>query len=137
MLECHPGYKGFYPTPDAIILKGGVDLGFTVERAKFTAHFMGASSLIAGEKRPWAEGCGPALKKLKRHLLSLETVELTVHRKVTSYPTVNSRAVRNRKGDVQSVKYIESELHYESYDFELAGFKFNVGQILNGKSRDL
>ncbi len=137
LISCRPGYKGFYPTPDVISIKGGVELGFSMDQRNFTAYHMGMSSLKAGEKRPYAEGCGPAMEQLKKQIESQETVEITVHRRVVSYPSVDSRVYRNRKGDVQHVKYVESELHYESYRFELAGFKFQLGRSLSGKSRDL
>jgi hypothetical protein len=59
----------------------------------------------------------------------VDPVEITVHRRVVSYPSNNSRVFRNRKGSVSGVIGIESELHYESIKFELGGFEFQIGRL--------
>lgn len=138
IVTCSPGFRGSYPTQDIISIKThAIDTGLTMAE-QFTAYSdIGINNdpiHAQPSTRPYDEGCRPALEQLKAAIAGKNVVEVNVRREVTVYPNTISRVRRNLSGDVLGVKYVTTELNYESVSFELGGFKFRSGQTMNGKT---
>lgn len=142
ILECTPGYQGGFATPDRLSLQShSVELGFNVDRESFRGESRDAlekeSNTLPPMKRPYDVGCKPAIEKFIKALEGKDVVEVTVHRQVRHTSNIDSRVHRKLNGEVNHVKYFQTEVVWESYEVTIAGIEFSLMRTSNGKSKEL
>jgi hypothetical protein len=142
MIRCEPGYRGGYATGDTLILQSHtIELGFDVSNQPFRALSFDALNREARRlklsRRPYAEGCEPAMEAFRKVVQASERVEVTVHRTVSVWVDSGARVDRKVDGEVQAVRRFQREVYFELFTVEIAGFEFTLGQSLNGVAGSL